>query len=169
VHSSFKPIQVYDFTIDILLEDTVHRVFVKKRPFVDEFMAEVAKYYEIVIFTASLGKYANPLLDILDPKGTVQHRLFRESCVLHYGNYVKDLTHLGRNMDYSIIVDNSPFSYMFQPERAVAISSWFQDPDDTELVKLLPELKRIAGVKCQDIVPEMVHINSLLESDEDLR
>jgi TFIIF-interacting CTD phosphatase-like protein len=44
----------------------------------------------------------------------VQFRLFREACVQHYGNYVKDLTHLGRALESSIIVDNSPFSYMFQ-------------------------------------------------------
>jgi len=29
-------------------------------------MNEMAKYYELVIFTASLSKYADPLMDILD-------------------------------------------------------------------------------------------------------
>ena len=41
------------------------------------------------MFTASLAKYADPLLDILDRDHTVRVRLFREACVQHYGNYVK--------------------------------------------------------------------------------
>lgn len=45
--------------------------------------------YEVVVFTASLNKYADPVLDRLDPGQTVAHRLFRESCFNHRGNYVK--------------------------------------------------------------------------------
>lgn len=34
-------------------------------------------------------QYADPVLDMLDPNGVVKHRLFRESCYNHKGNYVK--------------------------------------------------------------------------------
>ena len=119
VHSSFKPIPNPDFVLSIELEGVVHRVFVRKRPGVDYFLQRVAERFEVVIFTASLAKYADPLLDILDPAGLINARLFRESCVQHYGNYVKDLTHLGRPIEHTLIVDTSPFSYMFQPENAV--------------------------------------------------
>jgi RNA polymerase II subunit A small phosphatase-like protein len=61
----------------------VHNVFVIKRPGVDEFMRRyethislaarcvsnlfrVAEHYEVLIYTASLAKYADPLLDKLD-------------------------------------------------------------------------------------------------------
>lgn len=46
-------------------------------------------------------------------------RLFRESCVYHGGNYVKDLNKLGRDLQKIVIVDNSPASYIFHPENAV--------------------------------------------------
>ena len=69
----------------------VHFVYVAKRPGVDEFLTEMAKHYEIVIYTASLNKYADPLLDLLDPNRVIRCRLFRESCVYYEGNYVKDL------------------------------------------------------------------------------
>ena len=56
----------------------------------DEFLTEMAKYYEIVVYTASLNKYADPLLDLLDPNRVIRTRLFRESCVFYEGNYDKD-------------------------------------------------------------------------------
>lgn len=146
VHSSFKPIPDPDFNIEIELEGTIHRVYVRKRPGVDYFLQEVAKKFEIVIFTASLAKYADPLLDVLDKDKVVQFRLFREACVQHYGNYVKDLTHLGRALEGSIIVDNSPFSYMFQPDNAIPITSWFDDKSDRQLYDLLPFLDTLAGI-----------------------
>ena len=61
------------------------------------------------------------MADLLD-KWDVFHsgfRLFRESCVFHKGNYVKDLSKLGRDLPQVIIVDNSPASYIFHPENAV--------------------------------------------------
>jgi RNA polymerase II subunit A small phosphatase-like protein len=36
------------------------------RPGCKQFIKEVAKYFEVVIFTASLSKYAIPLMNILD-------------------------------------------------------------------------------------------------------
>lgn len=91
VHSSFRAVPGADFVIPVQIEDVVHFVYVMKRPGVDEFLVEMAKHYEIVVYTASLNKYADPLLDLLDPQKTIRTRLFRESCVYYEGNYVKDL------------------------------------------------------------------------------
>jgi len=58
--------------------------------------------------------------DLLDRWGVFRARLFRESCVFHRGNYVKDLNKLGRDLQQIIIVDNSPASYIFHPDNAVS-------------------------------------------------
>lgn len=42
-----------------------------------------------MVFTASLGKYADPLLDLLDKANVVRWRLFREACYPYEGSYVK--------------------------------------------------------------------------------
>lgn len=157
VHSSFKPIPDPDFTVDIELDGTIHRVYVRKRPGVDNFLREVGKKFEIVVFTASLAKYADPLLDVLDKDRVVQFRLFREACVQHYGNFVKDLTHLGRVLESSIIIDNSPFSYMFQPDNAIPIKTWFHDKSDHQLDDLLPFLDDLAAA--DDVVPVLQRKN----------
>jgi hypothetical protein len=66
-------------------------------------------------------QYADPVADLLDRWGVFRCRLFRESCVFHRGNYVKDLNKLGRDLHKVVIVDNSPASYTFHPDNAVSI------------------------------------------------
>lgn len=113
-----------DFVIPVEIDGQEHQVYVLKRPFVDEFLLVMGRYFEIVVFTASLSKYADPVLDQLDIHRAVHHRLFRESCHFHRGNYVKDLSKLGRILPSTIIIDNSPASYIFHPEHALSISTW---------------------------------------------
>jgi len=144
VHSSFKPIPNPDFIVPVEIEDQVHKVYVAKRPWVDKFMKEMGPYYEVVVFTASLSKYADPVLDLLDIHKVVRSRLFREACSNYKGNYVKDLNKLGRDLKNTIIIDNSPSSYLFHPENAVPVESWFDDEADTELDELIPFLKDLS-------------------------
>lgn len=77
VHSSFKPVPNPDFIIPVEIEDKTVEVYVLKRPYMDRFMAEVGARFEVVVFTASLSKYADPLLDLLDKGKVVRWRLFR--------------------------------------------------------------------------------------------
>src|SRR5436190_2175830 len=97
-----------DFTIPVEIEGQYHNIYVIKRPGVDQFMKRVGELYEVVVFTASVSKvcvvartgcvphkltiqskYGDPLLDQLDIHHVVHHRLFRDSCYNHQGNYVK--------------------------------------------------------------------------------
>lgn len=146
VHSSFKSISQADYVVPVEIEFHWHNVYVIKRPGVDNFLKKMGEIYEVVIFTASLSKYADPVLDKLDIHQVVSHRLFRESCYNHKGNYVKDLSQLGRPIQDTIILDNSPASYIFHPNNAVPVSSWFNDPHDTELTDLVPFLTDLAQV-----------------------
>ncbi|CAG7983986.1 unnamed protein product [Penicillium olsonii] len=151
VHSSFKVLERADFTIPVEIEGQYHNIYVIKRPGVDAFMKRVGELYEVVVFTASVSKYGDPLLDQLDIHNVVHHRLFRESCYNHQGNYVKDLSQVGRDLKETIIIDNSPTSYIFHPEHAIPISSWFSDAHDNELLDLIPVLEDLAGTQVQDV------------------
>ncbi|KAJ5712919.1 General stress response phosphoprotein phosphatase Psr1/2 [Penicillium malachiteum] len=151
VHSSFKVLERADFTIPVEIEGQYHNIYVIKRPGVDQFMKRVGELYEVVVFTASVSKYGDPLLDQLDIHNVVHHRLFRESCYNHQGNYVKDLSQVGRDLRETIIIDNSPTSYIFHPQHAIPISSWFSDAHDNELLDLIPVLEDLAGAQVQDV------------------
>ncbi|EZA47215.1 hypothetical protein DMN91_000179 [Ooceraea biroi] len=147
VHSSFKPINNADFVVPVEIDGTVHQVYVLKRPYVDEFLQRMGEMFECVLFTASLAKYADPVADLLDRWGVFRARLFRESCVFHRGNYVKDLNKLGRELHQIVIVDNSPASYIFHPDNAVPVASWFDDMTDSELLDLIPFFERVSNVE----------------------
>lgn len=59
----------------------------------------------------------------------------------------QDLSQLGRPIADTIILDNSPASYIFHPNNAVPVSSWFNDPHDTELTDLVPFLTDLSTVE----------------------
>jgi len=104
-----------DFTFPVHFNNQEHKVNVRRRPGLDAFMQEVAKKFEVIVFTASQRVYAEQLLNILDPQRClIRHRVFRDSCVCVDGNYLKDLTVLGRDMRHTVIVDNSPQAFGFQ-------------------------------------------------------
>lgn len=164
VHSSFKPISNADFIVPVEIDNVIHQVYVLKRPYVDEFLCRMGELFECVLFTASLAKYADPVADLLDKWDVFHCRLFRESCVFHRGNYVKDLSRLGRELHKIIIVDNSPASYVFHPDNAVPCSSWFDDMDDRELLDMIPLLEKLSKVdsvyavlKNKELVQQQLH------------
>jgi len=123
----------------------------------------MSKLYEIVIFTASLGKYADPLLDILDKEKLISYRLFREHCTPYGSSYVKDLSRLGRDLDKIIIVDNSIAAYALQPKNAIPISTWLDDLSDSELLKVANLLENLAKADCKipDILPKFIIENKI--------
>lgn len=151
VHSSFKFTPRADLIIPVEIEGRVLHVYVTKRPGVDEFLKAVSKIFEVVIFTASVAKYGGPLLDSLDVSNLVHHRLFRESCYNYNGNYIKNLSLLGRPLKDVIIIDNSPASYALQPQHAVPVSSWFSDIHDNELMDMVPFLQDLAHANTNDV------------------
>jgi carboxy-terminal domain RNA polymerase II polypeptide A small phosphatase len=133
VHSSLREEENANLVIPVNIDNAIHNVFVIKRPGVDEFLRRVGEYYEVIVYTASLSKYADPLLDQLDVGNVISKRLFRENCVFHEGHYVKDLSLLNRELSSTIIVDNSPTSYAFHPENAIDCGSFIDDPNDIEM------------------------------------
>lgn len=145
VHSSYQPVHSFDLHMPLRVNGSICNVYVGYRPGLHQFLSFVSQLFEVVIFTASVSIYCEPLMNSVDPERILGPlRLFREHCSVVNGSYVKDLSLLGRNLDTVCIIDNSPVAYLFQQRNAIPILSWFDDPDDTELLKLLPFLESLA-------------------------
>ena len=57
------------------------------------------------------------------------------------------MARLGRPLQDVIIIDNSPTSFLFQPENALPSISWYEDMTDKELNDFVPILEKLAVVK----------------------
>ncbi|KAH3757028.1 NLI interacting factor [Pelomyxa schiedti] len=130
VHSSFQPVEHCDMTFPIELEGKPFTVYLNKRPGLDEFLRYATQNFEVVVFTASLKRYADPVINAIDPDHTIPHRLYRGSCTMIQGHYIKDLSRLGRELRNCIIVDNSPVSYALHAQHAIPISTYVNSPHD---------------------------------------
>ncbi|ODV96868.1 hypothetical protein PACTADRAFT_39618 [Pachysolen tannophilus NRRL Y-2460] len=145
--------------------------YIYKRPFVDEFLNIVRNWYDLICFTASIKEYADPVINFLEEdfignrgkknfkdnnaNGTIglnenllfQRRYYRNHCKWEQGvGYIKDLSILTEmKLDPSkiIIIDNSPISYSLNRENGIMIEGWINDPNDLELMNLLPLLNSL--------------------------
>ncbi|XP_050149868.1 uncharacterized protein LOC126624800 [Malus sylvestris] len=142
------PPEKFDFIVRPKIDGIEMNFYVLKRPGVDELLEKLGAMYEVVVFTAGLREYASLVLDRLDRKRSISHRLYRDSCKEVDGKFVKDLSGLGRDLSRVVIVDDNPNSYIFQPENAVPVRPFVDDMADRELGTLVEFFE---GLDCEDM------------------
>ncbi len=115
------------------------------RPYLKNFLEEISKIYEIVIFTAGTKDYADPILDIIEKENKYfSYRLYRKHTIVMGNYYIKDISRLGRDLSKIIIVDNMPQNFRLQKENGILIHSFFgEDENDNALFHLKKVLVRI--------------------------
>lgn len=139
--------------------------YVHKRPHCDEFLRKVCKWYKLVVFTASVQEYADPVIDWLEQERKFfQARYYRQHCTLRNEAFIKDLSSVEPDLSKVMILDNSPTSYIFHEgmplfiilyleveansaqDNAIPIKGWISDPTDNGLLNLIPMLEALQYV-----------------------
>lgn len=121
--------------------------WVNKRPYCDEFLRRVCKWYNLVVFTASVQEYADPVIDWLEQERKFfSARYYRQHCTFRQGAFIKDLSSVESDLSSVMILDNSPLSYLFHQDNAIPIQGWINDPTDTDLMHLVPLLEGLQYV-----------------------
>ncbi|KAB5554428.1 dullard-like phosphatase domain-containing protein [Coniochaeta sp. 2T2.1] len=121
--------------------------YVHKRPHCDDFLRRVCKWYNLVIFTASVQEYADPVIDWLESERKFfSARYYRQHCTFRHGAFIKDLSSVEPDLSKVMILDNSPLSYMFHQDNAIPIQGWINDPTDNDLLHLVPMLEGLQYV-----------------------
>ncbi|KAJ9533135.1 hypothetical protein QJQ45_018224, partial [Haematococcus lacustris] len=141
-----------------------------KRPGVQDFLLEMAPYYELVLFTDTPNTYADPIISKLDPyrqgaagQLAIQYRLYRPETQYHNGKHVRDLSKLNRDLSQVaaghswlagwavLMLSANPGAWEFQPENTVKLQPWRKDQNDTTLLDLIPMLQLIATRGIKDV------------------
>ena len=163
---------LYDFSFVLkpagdCFEQQRERVFVSFRPGLKKFLIEAESRFEVILFTAAVQYYAEPVLDYIeqwllqsrqslhvnDP--TLQlplfrHRLYRQS-TSPFARYewAKDIRRLHRDMRRTVLVDNNADAMLATPDNAILIQDYFgidalgRGADDSWLDKTMHLLRQL--------------------------
>lgn len=118
------------------------------RPFVREFLEELASFFVIYVYTASEAQYAKSVVRLIDPQRRFIRRVFdrRFCCVTQKGYVVKDLRIFGREhkVKQILLVDNSSYCFFPQLRNGIPVIPFESFQGDKELIDLGEYLKSIA-------------------------
>lgn len=134
----------YDFIID---ED----YYVKKRPFVDEFLIEISNHFELAVWTAATRDYGEYIIKELFEKNNLSLKFFysREKCVQkehprsmydYYAQryYIKDLNKIKKEFDLNkvLMLDDLHISLERNYGNLVKVNPFQGDNNDTHLISV---------------------------------
>lgn len=137
---------------------TQHRhagVFVVERPGLTEFLRQTSQLGELIVFTAGLPEYAMPILLAIDPDGEFfGDRIVCRSGTTAASEYpcVKDLTRLARPLARTLIIDDTPLAFLWQPRNGVPVLGFRGSADDNLLLDAVLPLLRSADAEA-DVRP----------------
>ena len=128
-------------------------------PGVIDFLKTVTPLFEVVIYTASVKEYADPIIDSLEAHvGYSFYRLYRQHCQPRRFYFVKDLRWLGRELKNVMIIDNLHECFEWQPNNGLPIRAYFTSPTDSVLQKYIPLLEHLSIVPDVRVVIEKVKV-----------
>ncbi|KAM9357781.1 CTD small phosphatase-like protein 2-B [Symphorus nematophorus] len=143
--SSLNVIDEAEYTFYTAFQDHQYKVYMILRPHVKEFLQSMAKIYELFVYTCAKKEYAEKILNILDPQRKLfRHRLYQDDCACVLGHYIKDLSVLGRDLAKTVVLDNAPHTYPYHLMNTIPIKSWCGEPEDRELLKLIPSMEKLS-------------------------
>ena len=107
------------------------------RPGVIHLIKKLYNFYEIDIFTAAIKRYADNIVNKLDPNDNyIRYRFYREHCIYEGTKTVKKLVRIGRDLNKIIFVDNIKYNAKYNMDNLYHVSSWKDNVYDTEMIKL---------------------------------
>jgi len=144
------------FTLVLDLDETLisfktcpeqNKGLLRLRPGLFEFLDEMKKNYELIVFTSATNEYADPLLAAIEKdKKIFDYKLYRQHTLIYNNEIVKDISKIGRPLNKIIIVDNLVQNFRLQKENGIMIKAfWGEDAYDNALFELKEILNKIAN------------------------
>ena len=137
------------------------------RPGFNQFINIVKKYFDkIVIFTSSQYSYAEQIIKIIDKQKIISKIYSRKNCSFYNDVFYKDLNKLNVDLSHTIIIDNSPESYLLQHFNGLPIPSFIGNSNDNELIKIIPLLEKLSKVDdVRNYIKQIIDFNNQINFD----
>lgn len=122
------------------------------RPHLDEFLNYCSKNFEPILYTRGEKKYADFVLEKIDPmRTTFRHRLYQNACYHLQKNdedlneFIKDVTQFDRDPSQVLLLDSSPLNFILNPDNVIPCIPYmaektYESSEDTFLLALMEEL-----------------------------
>jgi Dullard-like phosphatase family protein len=121
----------------ILTYDKKYHIY--KRPYLDTFLSTLSSFADIFVYTSSTQDYADKILKVIDKKGIIKKKYYRQNCINYQNRYFKDILKLNpslSNSDDLIIIDDNPSIYLNMKENIIPIKFWEGEQNDDSLLKI---------------------------------
>jgi RNA polymerase II subunit A small phosphatase-like protein len=141
------PGKLYTFVLD--LDETL--IYARDGPLfarahLKEMLLAMDKVGEVVVWTAGDRDYAKAVLKQINVGSVVKHLVYRHRHWFNESNYTKDLTKLGRNLDYVFILENTPDCLRKNPGNGIIVSDFEggtkKDATLLNVIKLVEDMGR---------------------------
>lgn len=153
IHCELYDINSAQKKIQIKMSASVEKTIgLNIRPNYRETISKIKEKYHVIMFTASLQKYADAIMEEIDPNGELfQYRLYRNNCTqIKVDNqiyYIKDLRVFKNiSLDDIVIIDNSVLSFAFHLDNGIPILPYYSGSDEIEMNNLMKLLENLADV-----------------------
>eukprot|EP01084_Bolivina_argentea_P309539 535426_1 len=126
-----------DIFFQVNTDGAITNFYVDKRPFLEEFLQRMCRYYEIIVASVQNKEFINALLDKIDPNNEyISHVLYIDSHSIKENKYILDLSKFKRKCKDIIFISAEAHKYMGSPKNAIPIPGYFGDQKDKCLLKI---------------------------------
>eukprot|EP00999_Lentomonas_sp_LEN2_P000051 NODE_1048_length_1037_cov_102.709890_g1003_i0.p1 GENE.NODE_1048_length_1037_cov_102.709890_g1003_i0~~NODE_1048_length_1037_cov_102.709890_g1003_i0.p1 ORF type:complete len:266 (+),score=42.20 NODE_1048_length_1037_cov_102.709890_g1003_i0:151-948(+) len=95
------------------------------RPHLENLLSYLGQHVETVVWTAGVRAYAQAVIRNIDPNGVIDHCIYRhEKWFSGQPGYQKDLALVGRDLDYVLILENTPDCVRGHEEHGILVSDY---------------------------------------------
>lgn len=129
------------YTVVFDLDETV--VYARDGPlyaraYLKDLFRSIKDDFEVIVWTAGERDYAKCVLEEINEDHIIQHLVYRHKKWFNEEDYTKDLRQLGRDLNYTIMIENTPDCVRANPQNGIIVEDFEVLPETTDEETSLP-------------------------------
>jgi CTD small phosphatase-like protein 2 len=173
VYCSTDPIDSYDLAFEIVFKGELQSIYVKKRPFLDEFLDTISKNFYCIVYSSAQSVYLEKLISEIDKEGRIKNFYERTNCIRVNGFYIKDLSIFETpdcKLKEMMILDDSIQAFAYQLNNGIPILKFDSKSEDNELKNILPFLLKLSDPSVEDVrnlISEKFNLSNKVKGEQE--